>query len=70
MQLIEPSIDSVLVSTPIGEFYSVTGAKRTNLDFADTPLSRIMQEKTLPLWVPAHRDGLFEKQRPCPQPAD
>ncbi|MEK3837741.1 cache domain-containing sensor histidine kinase [Paenibacillus sp. FSL R7-0128] len=60
MQLIEPSIDSVLVSTPIGEFYSVTGAKRTNLDFADTPLSRIMQEKTLPLWIPAHRDELFE----------
>lgn len=60
MQLIEPSIESALVSTPIGEFYSVTGAKRTDVAFADTPLRRLMQEKTLPLWVPAHSDELFE----------
>lgn len=60
MQLIEPSIESVLVSTPIGEFYSVTGAKRTTNAFEDNPLYRSMQEKTLPLWYPAHSDQIFE----------
>ncbi|MBW4079848.1 sensor histidine kinase [Paenibacillus sp. S150] len=60
MQLIEPSIESALVSAPIGEFYSVTGAKRTHTAFEDTPLYRTMQEKTLPLWYPAHSDQIFE----------
>ncbi|MFB9279635.1 sensor histidine kinase [Cohnella cellulosilytica] len=60
MQLIEPSIDSVLVSTPIGEFYSVTGAKRTETAFADTELYRTMKKKALPLWYAAHRDPLFD----------
>lgn len=62
MQLIEPSIDSVLVVTPIGEFYSVTGAKRTNTAFAGTDLHRAVREERLPVWYPVHRDPFFESE--------
>lgn len=62
MQLIEPSIDSVLVVTPIGEFYSVTGAKRTNTAFSSTDMYRTIQEERLPVWYPVHRDPFFDSE--------
>jgi two-component system sensor histidine kinase YesM len=58
MKMNEPIIDSVLFSTPIGDFYP-TNQHRTTTPFTDTSLYKRLQEKEGVLFVESHEDPLF-----------
>ncbi|MGO4546272.1 sensor histidine kinase [Paenibacillus sp. 2TAB23] len=64
MMIAEQSIDSVLVHTPIGDFYP-TESKRSMYDFADTALSAMIldtQKQWATLWAGGHADQLFSRK--------
>lgn len=64
LMLAEQSIDSVLLHTPIGEFYSTENRRNPMVKFEDTSLfTKInsMQEGWNKLWVTSHTDQLFSR---------
>jgi two-component system sensor histidine kinase YesM len=62
MKMIEPSIATVLVHTPGGEFYLNGAVRRKEIVFEDTELYQQMKVNTLPYWTQSHKDPLFEGQ--------
>lgn len=67
MMLAEQSIDSVLVHTPIGDFYPTESWRNTTVDFADTSLHAAIQgtqEGWSTLWVRGHAEELFSRGNP------
>lgn len=64
LMIAEQSIDSVLVHTPIGEFYSTENRRNPQVKFEDTSLyAKInsMQAGWNKLWVAGHTDELFSR---------
>lgn len=55
----EAMIHSMLVVTPIGEFYPLTNARNTQVKFEDTELYAQIVRAKRPVWVEAHEDRLF-----------
>lgn len=67
MMLAEQSIDSVLVHTPIGDFYPTESRRNTTVDFADTSIQAAIQgtqEMWSTLWVRGHDEELFSRGNP------
>ncbi|WP_168735395.1 sensor histidine kinase [Cohnella fermenti] len=62
LKLVEPAILSVLVVTPIGEFYMNKDNRDENVPFENTLLSLRLTNNRLPLWVEAHEDELFDSK--------
>ncbi|MCL6458332.1 MAG: sensor histidine kinase [Gorillibacterium sp.] len=60
MKMIEPSIASVLVHTPGGEFYLNSAERRKENVFEDTDLFKQMKTNVVPYWSQSHEDSLFE----------
>jgi len=59
MKLNEPTIDSILVSTPLGEFFPTNNYRSPSYSFRDSDtFQRIVREKSL-FWTTSHMDQLF-----------
>ncbi len=58
-ELTEKSIDSILISTPAGDFYPTTKSRRPNVSFQDTELFRHSKSHPESEWVASHVDELF-----------
>ncbi|RTE08321.1 sensor histidine kinase [Paenibacillus whitsoniae] len=58
MKLIEPSIQSVLISTPIGEMFA-TNDLRSQTRLRDTVLNPYLDSNERVMWVKNHEDLLF-----------
>lgn len=64
LMLAEQSIDSVLVHTPIGDFYSTENRRSPSVAFEDTLLQEkisVAQDRWNKLWVTGHTDELFSR---------
>ncbi|MDQ0875745.1 two-component system sensor histidine kinase YesM [Paenibacillus sp. V4I3] len=59
MKLIEPSIQSVLIYTPVGELYATTDLRNNQNRFKDTIFSRYLDRPERVIWVEDHQDPLF-----------
>jgi two-component system sensor histidine kinase YesM len=59
MKLIEPSIQSVLIYTPVGELYATTDHRSRNR-FKDTLFARYLNSSDRVIWVGDHEDPLFQ----------
>jgi two-component system sensor histidine kinase YesM len=60
----EPLIQSIFISTPMGEFYPLTMNRNRQSSFFDTPLYNRIQQDKRNVWVEGHEDTLFVgKQR-------
>lgn len=60
MLMVEPAIESVLIVTPGGEYFTDRNARLKDIPFEDTMLARsINTSPSLPVWLPAHADPLF-----------
>ncbi|MBT2291327.1 sensor histidine kinase [Paenibacillus albidus] len=57
--LTENSIDSILISTPAGEFYSIDKIRKTGVPFNETSLFKRIKENPEANWVESHKDELF-----------
>lgn len=67
MMLAEQSIDSVLVHTPIGDFYPTEARRNKATDFADTSINTMIldtQKRWSTLWVRGHAEELFSRGNP------
>lgn len=58
-ELTEKSIDSILISTPAGDFYPTSKVRRPNVSFQQTELYRHIQENPESEWLKSHKDELF-----------
>ncbi|WP_138755947.1 cache domain-containing sensor histidine kinase [Paenibacillus sinopodophylli] len=64
MMLTEQSIDSVLVHTPIGDFYPTESKRSKNVDFTNTLIQKTIvnaPKQWATLWVSGHADELFSR---------
>lgn len=65
LKLIESWIDSILVDSPRGDFYSTT-QRRTEVGFEDTKYNELFQQQTtrhIELWLPQHTDPFFQDRQ-------
>jgi two-component system sensor histidine kinase YesM len=63
-RIAEPLIQSIYITTPIGEYYPLSLNRNRGVSFFDTPLYQRIQEERRNLWVEGHEDTLFlGKQR-------
>ncbi|KRF06067.1 hypothetical protein ASG89_20210 [Paenibacillus sp. Soil766] len=60
MKLIEPAITSILISTPIGEFYANNDVRNTETLFKDSEIYKNYKNMLAPTWVESHEDPFFE----------
>ncbi|WP_150270029.1 sensor histidine kinase [Paenibacillus tepidiphilus] len=58
-QLTENSIDSMLITTPDGDFYPTGGLRRTGVSFLETSLYERIRNNPESNWVESHPDELF-----------
>ncbi|RTE02875.1 sensor histidine kinase [Paenibacillus whitsoniae] len=59
-KLAEPSIESIYIATPIGEFYSASYFRNQSFSFYDSDLYARAKESKEPFWVEGHEDLLFQ----------
>lgn len=68
MMLTEQSIDSVLIHTPMGEFYPTENWRDVGMPFEDTAVAEAIKEQEgIPwntIWVRGHDDELFARGKP------
>lgn len=60
MKLIEPSIASVLLQTPIGEFHLDTDKRIAGVSPANSLFTKMADGSRLPVWIESHEDPFFE----------
>lgn len=60
MKLIEPSISSVLLETPVGEFYLESDKRITEVRPDLDLFSRLTDNRRMPIWMETHEDHYFE----------
>ncbi len=58
-RIAEPLIDSIYVSTPMGEFYPLTLNRNRSASFFDTPMYRRISTEQRNFWMEGHEDTLF-----------
>ena len=64
MKLIEPSIQSVLIDTPIGELFATNDLRNSQVHLRNTALAPYLDSTDRVVWVKDHEDLLFSgKQR-------
>ncbi|OXM83320.1 sensor histidine kinase [Paenibacillus rigui] len=60
IKLNESTIESVLISTPIGDFYPTNAVRNMGMPFQSTPMYDLLRQSSTPsIWVGAHEDMLF-----------
>ena len=60
IKLNESSIESVLISTPIGDFYPTNAVRNPRVPFKSTAMYEELQENSSPaVWTEGHEDVLF-----------
>ncbi|WP_157264798.1 sensor histidine kinase [Paenibacillus oryzisoli] len=59
MKLIEPSIQSVLIYTPVGEMYATNDLRNGQVRFKDTIFSEYLNTTERVVWLGDHEDALF-----------
>jgi two-component system sensor histidine kinase YesM len=59
MKMSEPSIQSVLIYTPIGELYATNDLRNNQVDFKNTMFSKYLDSSDRVIWVEGHNDPLF-----------
>jgi two-component system sensor histidine kinase YesM len=57
-----PLIHSMLLVTPIGEFYSFTTRRALDTPFYESPMYKLVQTNKHVTWIEAHEDTLFSKK--------
>lgn len=63
MKLNEPSIESALLSTPIGDFFSTKDTRSVHKSFTDVLAKEITRNSWNSLWIEAHEDELFSGKK-------
>ncbi|MFD0681314.1 MULTISPECIES: sensor histidine kinase [unclassified Paenibacillus] len=63
MKVNEPAIDSVLITTPIGDFYPTTEYRQRGNLFEQSDMYRAIKEKNHNVWIPEHTDVFFSGKR-------
>ncbi len=58
-QFYDVYIQSMLIATPIGDFYPTTSIRATNQPFYDSDMYRQAKIEKRPFWVPRHEDAFF-----------
>lgn len=58
-ELTENSIESILISTPDGDFYSAGNLRRTATPFMESLLYKRIKDNPESNWVESHQDELF-----------
>ncbi|OKP99695.1 sensor histidine kinase [Paenibacillus sp. P46E] len=58
-ELTENSIESILISTPDGDFYSTGNQRRTGTPFMESSLYQRIKDNPESNWVESHQDELF-----------
>ncbi|NOU65560.1 HAMP domain-containing protein [Paenibacillus sp. LMG 31461] len=59
MKLIEPSIQSVLIYTPVGEMYATNDLRNGQVRFKDTIFANYLNTTERVVWLKDHEDALF-----------
>jgi two-component system sensor histidine kinase YesM len=59
IKLNEPLTQSVLISTPMGDFYDTGNTRNTAVPFIDSDLHRMHTEAKTDLWIAGHTDPYF-----------
>lgn len=59
MKLIEPSIQSVLIDTPLGELYATNDLRNSKVGLKDTIFARYLDDPKRVIWLEDHVDPLF-----------
>lgn len=59
MKLIEPSIQSVLIDTPLGELYATNDLRNSLVGLKDTIFARYLDDPKRVIWLEDHVDPLF-----------
>lgn len=59
MKLIEPSIQSVLIYTPVGEMYATNDLRNGQIRFKETIFSHYLNTTERVVWLEDHEDPLF-----------
>ncbi|RKN84841.1 sensor histidine kinase [Paenibacillus ginsengarvi] len=55
-------IQSILIATPIGDFYPTNSMRLTNQSFYDSELYKQAKIEKRPFWVPRHEDPFFSNR--------
>lgn len=58
-ELTENSIDSILISTPSGDFYSSGKTRKTDVPFNSTDIYQRIKDEPETRWIESHEDELF-----------
>lgn len=58
----EPLIDSILISTPIGEFYPLTKRRLYDNEFERSELYQLLKQHQGALWMESHKDPFFSNE--------
>lgn len=59
VELTESTIDSILISTPQGDMYSISKTRKAGVPFQSTSLYQRIKEDPSSLWIEGHEDELF-----------
>jgi two-component system sensor histidine kinase YesM len=59
IKLNEPMIQTVLISTPIGDFYHTGRVRNTRVPFVGSDMYKQLKDANTNLWLPTHTDQLF-----------
>lgn len=59
MKIIEPSIQSVLIDTPLGELYATNDLRNSQVSLKDTIFARYLDDPKRVIWLEDHVDPLF-----------
>jgi two-component system sensor histidine kinase YesM len=63
LKITESSIDSVLVSTPIGEFYHTSERRQFHKKLEDTDMFKEYKQQNQSFWSSEHEDELFSQRK-------
>ncbi|NHN32121.1 sensor histidine kinase [Paenibacillus agricola] len=59
----EPSIESLFITTPMGDFYPTTENRLREYLFVHSDMHRVIEEKKHNIWIPEHTDLFFSGKR-------
>ncbi|WP_282938384.1 sensor histidine kinase [Paenibacillus sp. RC67] len=64
LKLNEPLLHSVLLTTPIGDFYPADAPRQTQNGFVGTPMYDRIHEERHAIWIEGHKDTFFAGEVP------
>lgn len=62
-KLTEPLIDSIIIATPIGDYYPLNNPRLKDASFYKLEAHKQIQETERPIWLPGHKDTYFSGNR-------